>query len=228
MEITKVAQEVQRSAFPEAYADHEPEGRVLASALTGHSPGGLELPAGRAERRPATRRPRSPTDLKAELGVTAARSPADARRWPDELAGRAPGPPAPWAVARAEHHGATHGHRGRPRVDAAAATRRLDVAAPSRTAGGWPTSSADGLACRAAGHPPAAVTRRSGRPAGRGPGPWRASGATRQRGVERRRSRARWRRCRPGAGGRSWSPGPRSSRATGRSSRAAGRGRTAR
>jgi hypothetical protein len=37
MEITKVAQRVQRSAYPEAYADHEPEGRVLASALTGHS-----------------------------------------------------------------------------------------------------------------------------------------------------------------------------------------------
>ena len=41
MEITKVAQEVQRSAFPEAYADHEQQGRVLASTLTGHSPGGL-------------------------------------------------------------------------------------------------------------------------------------------------------------------------------------------
>lgn len=41
MEITKVAQRVQKSAFPEAYADHEREGRVLASALSGHSPGGL-------------------------------------------------------------------------------------------------------------------------------------------------------------------------------------------
>jgi len=40
-EITQVAQEVQRSAFPEAYADHEQEGRILASALTGHSPAGL-------------------------------------------------------------------------------------------------------------------------------------------------------------------------------------------
>ena len=37
MEITKVAQKVQRSAFPEAYAEHEPEGRVYASALTGQS-----------------------------------------------------------------------------------------------------------------------------------------------------------------------------------------------
>jgi hypothetical protein len=41
MEITKVAQKVQRSAFPEAYADHEPEGRVLASALSGNSKAAL-------------------------------------------------------------------------------------------------------------------------------------------------------------------------------------------
>jgi hypothetical protein len=41
MEITKVAQEVQRSGAPEAYADHEQEGRVLASTLAGHSPGGV-------------------------------------------------------------------------------------------------------------------------------------------------------------------------------------------
>ena len=31
--ITVVAQKVQRSAYPEAYADHEQEGRILASAL---------------------------------------------------------------------------------------------------------------------------------------------------------------------------------------------------
>jgi hypothetical protein len=39
--ITKAAQTVQRSAFPSAYAEHEPEARILASALTGYSPGGL-------------------------------------------------------------------------------------------------------------------------------------------------------------------------------------------
>src|SRR3954451_25107304 len=48
--ITKAAQKVQRSAFPSAYADHEPEARILASALTGYSPAGLscvlaELPS---------------------------------------------------------------------------------------------------------------------------------------------------------------------------------------
>jgi hypothetical protein len=38
MRITEAAQEVQRSGYPEAYADHEPDARVLASALTGQSP----------------------------------------------------------------------------------------------------------------------------------------------------------------------------------------------
>lgn len=38
MEITEAAQEVQRSAFPSAYADHEDDARALASALTGYSP----------------------------------------------------------------------------------------------------------------------------------------------------------------------------------------------
>ena len=37
MEITVAAQEVQRSGFPDAYADHEEDARALASALTGHS-----------------------------------------------------------------------------------------------------------------------------------------------------------------------------------------------
>ncbi|WMY77800.1 hypothetical protein [Citricoccus sp. I39-566] len=41
LDITVAAQTVQRSAFPDAYADHEPEGRAYASALTGHSPAGL-------------------------------------------------------------------------------------------------------------------------------------------------------------------------------------------
>jgi hypothetical protein len=41
MQITEVAQKVQRSAFPGAYADHEPEGRVMASTLSGYSPAGF-------------------------------------------------------------------------------------------------------------------------------------------------------------------------------------------
>ncbi len=39
--LTEVAQQVQRSAYPDAYADHEEEARVLASVLTGQSPAGL-------------------------------------------------------------------------------------------------------------------------------------------------------------------------------------------
>lgn len=40
MRITEAADRVQRSAFPEAYEDHAEDARVLASALTGHSPDG--------------------------------------------------------------------------------------------------------------------------------------------------------------------------------------------
>lgn len=36
-DINDVAQQVQRSGHPEAYRDHETEGRLYASALTGHS-----------------------------------------------------------------------------------------------------------------------------------------------------------------------------------------------
>ena len=39
--ITTAAQKVQRSAFPSAYADHEPQARIFASALAGYSPGSL-------------------------------------------------------------------------------------------------------------------------------------------------------------------------------------------
>ncbi len=41
MRITEAAQKVQRSGFPEAYEDHAPDARTLASVLTGYSPGGL-------------------------------------------------------------------------------------------------------------------------------------------------------------------------------------------
>jgi len=40
MRITEAAQAVQRSGFPEAYEEHAPDARVLASALTGYSAGG--------------------------------------------------------------------------------------------------------------------------------------------------------------------------------------------
>ena len=45
--VTVAAQTVQRSAFPDAYADHEAEAKAFASALTGHSPAAMTctLPA---------------------------------------------------------------------------------------------------------------------------------------------------------------------------------------
>ena len=41
MEITVAAQAVQRSGFPEAYAQHETRSRAWASVLTGHMPGSV-------------------------------------------------------------------------------------------------------------------------------------------------------------------------------------------
>jgi hypothetical protein len=40
-DINDVAQQVQRSGYPEAYRDHEADARVLASTLAGHSPAGF-------------------------------------------------------------------------------------------------------------------------------------------------------------------------------------------
>src|SRR5664280_388734 len=76
MAITQVAQEVQHSGFPQAYADHEEEGRVLASNLAGHSPGGFgcRLDAATVAVPAAT----IAANLTAELGVPAAAAGAGA------------------------------------------------------------------------------------------------------------------------------------------------------
>jgi len=49
MEITEAAQTVQRSAFPEAYAQHEAMGRAFASSLTGQSSAALDCTLRTAE-----------------------------------------------------------------------------------------------------------------------------------------------------------------------------------
>ena len=73
MRITEAAQEVQRSGFPEAYEDHAADGRALASALTGYSPGRLQLRGRRrasgigAEGRAATASPRAPSGCAGDL-----------------------------------------------------------------------------------------------------------------------------------------------------------------
>jgi hypothetical protein len=103
MQITQVAQKVQRSAFPEAYADHEQEGRVLASTLTGHSAGGIgcRLDAATASTPAATLAKR----LTAELGVPAkVQGAAVLATGRSALEAWAAGS---WAVAHAEADGIT-------------------------------------------------------------------------------------------------------------------------
>jgi hypothetical protein len=102
MEITKVAQEVQKSAYPEAYADHEQEGRILASAISGHSPGGLGC---RLDEASGSDPQAFTTSLRAELGVAASprgrtvtvKADSDVQAW---SVGQ-------WAVAKAQAHGVT-------------------------------------------------------------------------------------------------------------------------
>ncbi|HRC40296.1 MAG TPA: hypothetical protein PLK69_02200 [Tetrasphaera sp.] len=98
--ITEVAQEVQRSAFPTAYADHEGEGRVLASTLTGHSPAGLGCRLGRAA---AADPAQVSAVLGAQLGVSATAS-RGALTVHTSSATRA-WQVASWAVAQAERYG---------------------------------------------------------------------------------------------------------------------------
>ncbi len=103
MEITKVAQEVQRSAAPLAYADHEQEGRVLASTLAGHSPGGIgcRLDAATASTPAATLAAR----LTAELGVPATVEGAGVRASGRNV--QEAWAAGSWAVAHAEADGIT-------------------------------------------------------------------------------------------------------------------------
>jgi hypothetical protein len=49
LEITVAAQAVQRSGFPDAYADHEADARALASALSGSSPEAFSCRLGDAD-----------------------------------------------------------------------------------------------------------------------------------------------------------------------------------
>lgn len=114
--ITDVAQRIQRSAFPTAYADHEAEARLWASTLAGHSPAGLncvllETPPDDAPQSPGsdglTERARAARDAaRQELGRTAVRTGEAGtalrfgamRAEPQRLAWAV----AQWAVARAD------------------------------------------------------------------------------------------------------------------------------
>ena len=106
-DITEIAQEVQRSAHPELYRDHEGQGRVLASTLTGHSPAGLTCRLDEPEEgaTPA-KAAQVKADLATQMGVTTATE-ADGVLTvtaPDLRVAWAVGH---WAVARAAQYGTT-------------------------------------------------------------------------------------------------------------------------
>ena len=102
MRITEIAQKVQRSAYPEAYADHEQEGRLLASTLSGHSPGGLGCRLNDAQEGDAAGFQKA---LRAELGAAAQVSghSATVRASSEREAWSA----GAYAVAKADQFGAT-------------------------------------------------------------------------------------------------------------------------
>src|SRR5450759_872245 len=103
MAITKVAQDVQHSGFPQAYADHEEEGRILASTLAGHSPGGIGCRLNAAK--VSTPAASIATQLTAQLGVPATVEGDGVRATGrDAQAAWAAGS---WAVAHAEADGIT-------------------------------------------------------------------------------------------------------------------------
>ena len=110
--VTEAAQRVQRSAFPEAYADHEPEGRAFASALTGNSPAALTcrlpMPPEGDDDAVATA---VVTRLQQDYGVDATVEEGvvvvDAARLPGDDEARLAWSVAQWAVATAAVTGAT-------------------------------------------------------------------------------------------------------------------------
>jgi hypothetical protein len=136
LEITVAAQEVQRSGFPDAYADHEADARALASALTGNSPEGFSCQL--------ADRDDGPTGLKAS-GLTA---PADVVR--RDLLARFPDLPLggfePGGVSTGHMEGSAH-YEGRA-VDAF-----VRPVSPANRTRGWAiaqylVSQADRLAIR--------------------------------------------------------------------------------
>lgn len=114
--ITDAAQKVQRSAFPTAYEQHEPEARALASSLAGYSPGAFTCTLRMPD---VTKQPVGANGLtsratavakaaKTETGRTAAADPgaADGTVLRFSLSGKESGrlawSVAHWAVARAQ------------------------------------------------------------------------------------------------------------------------------
>jgi len=72
LSVTAVAQQVQRSAFPTAYADHEPQARIWASTLTGYSPAALSCVLAAVPEAPAQAPGKGGLTPRAQALVTAA------------------------------------------------------------------------------------------------------------------------------------------------------------
>ncbi|GAA1132864.1 hypothetical protein [Citricoccus alkalitolerans] len=118
LDITVAAQRVQRSAFPDAYADHEPEGRAYASALTGHSPAALNC---------VLKSPTEPGDaagmsaaLQDQLSSAQPQMSDDGRSATIPASGTRGWALVQWAVANADQFGitsASFGGQGWVRVD---------------------------------------------------------------------------------------------------------------
>jgi|tagenome__1003787_1003787.scaffolds.fasta_scaffold20971537_4 hypothetical protein len=103
MRITAAAQKVQRSGFPEAYADHEADGRALASALTGYSPARftcvVQAPAGGGDLRAQQEQPNGLT-----ARANAVRRDLQRAFGPQSLGGFAPGGVSTGHVTGSAHY----------------------------------------------------------------------------------------------------------------------------
>ncbi|MVA76205.1 hypothetical protein GC722_09235 [Auraticoccus sp. F435] len=117
-DINDVAQEVQRSGYPEAYRDHEADARVLASVFTGHSPAALRCSHGELGRADVDGLTESLTDTLGDLETTEA--PAGEDGTPASLSVRAPRETLAWTVAA--HAVANAGRHGVQSVEVAGTT----------------------------------------------------------------------------------------------------------
>ncbi len=111
--VTQAAQKVQRSAFPSAYADHEAEARIFASALAGHSEASLTCDLRAAADLPLERAGSDGLTGRASSVVAAARLETGRRGAAAEQSGtdEAQGAPAPGTAVRfAVTGGEAHRH----------------------------------------------------------------------------------------------------------------------
>src|SRR5699024_4942912 len=98
--VTEAAQRVQRSGFPDAYADHEPEGRAFASALTGHSPAALTCRVPMPDDEGPAVADTVPTRVQEEFGITASAADGGVLIDPAMLGEPAAAERLGWAVAQ--------------------------------------------------------------------------------------------------------------------------------